>query len=346
MARVRKPFGASTWPSLLAGAAALLGATLASTFAHAQQDAAAAEALFDKGLAEMQAGHFDAACPAFAESQRLDPRAGTLFTLAECERLSGKIASAFAHYAEYLRLFEGMPPALRQKHEERAALARKERASLEPTIPRLTLVLPKTAPPRVRVTRDGLELGAASLGTALPVDPGEHVLTTQVPDAPPVEQRVTVAKGEAKTVELDVRVAGAPQSPEPPAIPPTPPPIPTPEPTGRDVPTWAWIAGIGGLAAIGGSVTFTVLHMNVRRAVADRCPDGTCDTPGLAQEYRASWDRDLGLAIGFGALGALGLGAAVTGIVGAGGKTKAPEAVTLVPWATKSAGGATLVGRF
>ncbi|TKD02737.1 hypothetical protein [Polyangium fumosum] len=338
MSGVWKPLWGFAWP--LAGAAALFGATPA----HAQQEAAA-EALFDRGLAEMQARHFDVACPAFAESQRLDPRAGTLFTLAECERLWGKIASASAHYAEYLRLVDAMPATLRPKHGARAAIARKEKAAIEPSIPKLSLVLRGKTSSGVRVTRDGFELGAASLGTALPVDPGEHVLTTQMLGAPPIETRVTVAKGESKTVELDVQAA-----PAEPTLPPlSSTDLRSPEPPDhahRVVPTWAWIAGIGGLAAIGGSIAFTVAHMNVRNAVAERCPDGTCDEPGLADAYRASWNRDLALSLTFGALGAAGVGLAAVGFVRTYGAPKATEAVTFVPWATKGAGGAVVLGHF
>ncbi|MDC3959057.1 tetratricopeptide repeat protein [Polyangium jinanense] len=346
MARPRKPSGASAWPFSIACAA-----LLAAPVAHAQQDPAAAEALFNRGLVAMQAGHFHVACPAFAESQRLDPRAGTLFTLAECERLSGKIASASAHYAEYLRLFDGMPAPLRQKHAERATIARKEKAAIDPTIPTLTLVLPQTAPPGTRVTRDGIELGAASLGTALPVDPGEHLLTTWVPGTPPIEQRVIVAQGEAKTVALDVQ-ATTPTRPAgstsfPPILPTDPHHPEPPEHAYRGVPTWAWVAGLGGLAAASGSIVFTVSHLHVRGLVAERCPDGTCVEPGLAAEYRRLWNRDLGLAIGFGALGALGIGAAITGIVRASPEaTKVPHAAAFVPWVTKGAGGAAVVGHF
>src|SRR4051812_5323242 len=83
------------------------------------QDPAAAEALFNKGVTEMQAGHFDVACPAISESQRLDPRPGTLFTLAECEAKSGKIATALVHYDDYLHAAEGLPAAQKKRHAER-----------------------------------------------------------------------------------------------------------------------------------------------------------------------------------------------------------------------------------
>src|ERR1700733_1971568 len=73
--------------------------------ASAQQDLAAAEALFNRGLADMTAGKYDTGCPAIGESYRLDPRPGTLFTVAECESKWGHYATASARYDDYLSLY-------------------------------------------------------------------------------------------------------------------------------------------------------------------------------------------------------------------------------------------------
>jgi hypothetical protein len=77
--------------SLPAACAALLSAALLCAAGRASaQDAAAAGALFDKGVADMQAGHYSSGCPAIEESQELDPHPGTLFTLAECQAKWGR----------------------------------------------------------------------------------------------------------------------------------------------------------------------------------------------------------------------------------------------------------------
>jgi hypothetical protein len=62
--------------------------------------AAAAAAQFERGLAAMNGGRYEVACPALAESVRLEPRPGAIFTLAECEAQWGHHASADAHYAD------------------------------------------------------------------------------------------------------------------------------------------------------------------------------------------------------------------------------------------------------
>src|SRR5687768_9717935 len=66
-------------------------ALLLAAFAHdlpeaRAQNAAAAEALYNKGMAALKSEDFESACPAFEESHRLDPKPGVLFTLAACEQ--------------------------------------------------------------------------------------------------------------------------------------------------------------------------------------------------------------------------------------------------------------------
>jgi hypothetical protein len=136
-------------------------------------EASAAAALFDQGLAEMQAGRYDTGCPALAESQRLDPRPGVVFTLAECEARWGRIASAVAHYEDYLRAYRALAPEKQLAQHARASIAEKQRAALAPDVPTLRLELPDDAPEGMRVLRDGVPLGVGSLGRALPIDPGE-----------------------------------------------------------------------------------------------------------------------------------------------------------------------------
>src|SRR4051812_38383125 len=97
------------WRDWAMRACLALGPMLFAGSAWAQEDAAA-EALFNKGPSEMEAARYETACPTIKESQRLDPRMGTLFPLAECEAKGGMIASAVAHYNESPRLFPRLAP--------------------------------------------------------------------------------------------------------------------------------------------------------------------------------------------------------------------------------------------
>lgn len=188
------------------GILSLLGPLALASPALAQ-DVAAAEALFNRGLKDMEAGRYAAGCPAIAESQRLDPRAGTLFTLSQCEVRWGRTATAVTRLGDYLELYERMTPDQKVRQSDRRKVAKEQRDKLSLEVPELTLSLPPGAPAGTVVKRDGAVVAGAALGVALPVDPGEHVMSTQAPGGTLWEQRITIAKGEKKPVALEVKAA-------------------------------------------------------------------------------------------------------------------------------------------
>ena len=167
---------------------------LASPAAFAERDTASAQVMFDQARDAMKKGDFARACPKFAESQRLDPQPGTLANLAVCEEKRGAIASAWTHArdaAEQLGSGDERVPPLR------ALIAR-----VEKRLPKLLIKLAPGSPKGTKVTRDGVELGAASLGEALPVDPGAHAITTSAPGYASTTVTVTVAERASKEVEV------------------------------------------------------------------------------------------------------------------------------------------------
>lgn len=188
------------------GILSLLGPLALASPALAQ-DVAAAEALFNRGFADMEAGRYATGCPAIAESQRLDPRAGTLFTLSQCEVRWGRIATAVTRLGDYLELYERMAPDQKARQSERRKVAKEQRDKLALEVPQLTLSLPPGAPAGTVVKRDGAVVAEAALGLGLPVDPGEHVVSTQAPGGALWEQKFTIAKGEKKPLVLEVKAA-------------------------------------------------------------------------------------------------------------------------------------------
>jgi hypothetical protein len=165
---------------------------------------------FDYGLAEMLAGRYATGCPAIESSFRLDPRPGTLFTLADCNRKWGRTASALARFDEFLALYERMPDDQRSKQRERAAVATSERAALQKSVPLLAIRLSSEAPAGTRVWRDDVELPAPMLGAPVPVDPGEHVILVRAPDGRAQERRVVLAEGEQHSVVAELPQGKAP----------------------------------------------------------------------------------------------------------------------------------------
>src|SRR5882672_5018849 len=108
--------------------AAMLGATTAGA---QSRDPAAAEALFREGRAAAQRGEWETACPKLRESQRLDPAAGTLLNLADCEQHRGKVATAWQLFRQVV---ESLPES-----DERVPLAKHRAADLEKRLPHLTI---------------------------------------------------------------------------------------------------------------------------------------------------------------------------------------------------------------
>jgi hypothetical protein len=246
---------------VLRTAVLVLGVTLVAASARAaSRDPAAAEALFRDARAAMQRGEYDVACAKLDESQRLDPAPGTLLNLAECEEKRGRLASAWQDYQWAL---ETLPAG-----DERGPYAKSRAEALAPRLPRLVVRLAPSAPAGSRVRRDEIDLGAPSLGSPLPVDPGKHAVVVNAPGRVARTYDVTAAEGRLAEITVD---AGAPDVTAPPA-----------ETRGPGkLPGFIGI-GVGGAALVAGSVA-GVLAIGRARVSDDHCDAAhTCDDTGLA----------------------------------------------------------------
>jgi hypothetical protein len=154
----------------LVAAALVLSALVAPSPVAAEHDAVGARVLFSEGRKLADAGQYSEACRKFEESLRLDPGVGTSFNLADCEEHLGRTASAWARFLE-------VAAATRQ---ERQRVARARATALEPRLARLTVEVVAPAEGLI-VDRDGLLLGPAAWGVAVPVDPGVHLVSARAP---------------------------------------------------------------------------------------------------------------------------------------------------------------------
>jgi hypothetical protein len=155
-----------------------LAATLFATAARAQSPSAlaAAEELFRDGRRLAEQGKYAEACPKLAESQKRAPAAGTLMNLADCYEKSGQSASAWITFKEAVRAAQARGRA------DWANLAASHVADLEPRLSRVTIeVAPEADIAGLEVKRDGELLGRAEWGTAIPLDPGVHVVEASAP---------------------------------------------------------------------------------------------------------------------------------------------------------------------
>jgi hypothetical protein len=171
---------------------ALMGVVCLSPKIARADDAAAAQALFNDAKRLVANGDYRAACPKFAESQRLDAGIGTLFNLAECNQHVGKLASAWAEYLEVAAESKTSHQPAREK------VARERAAAIESKIQRMTLIVTRT-PPGLEIKRDGEVVGAAEWNTAIPVDAGEHTVQASAPGKKTWATTTMVMLGEPTT---------------------------------------------------------------------------------------------------------------------------------------------------
>lgn len=294
---------------------ALLVATV-GLFAHdapAQSAKTTAESLFQAAKTLMGESKFAEACPKFAESQRLDPSPGTLLNLGKCYEGLGKPASAWAEYKSAAVL------AHQLGQKEREDGARELATALEPKLSRLTLQAAAT--PGLVVKSDGVEIGAASFGTALFVDPGEHVIEASAPGYATWTGKVTVGpNGDSKTASVPALIKKPEVAVEPSAsaaasgsgsAPPLAYRAPTDNPEGTSTMRVASFVLMGvGVVGIGvGGVMGGLAASEVGDARNDPtlCPDNQCTPAGRAAVNEASTKAlvsTIALPVGIAAAGA------------------------------------------
>lgn len=274
----------------------------ATAGAEGPPTAALAQALFEQARDDVRRGAFDAACPKFAESERIDPSNGTLLNLVLCEERLGKVATAWLHARELLdRLPDG---------DDRRPIAERKLAALSARVPRLTVRLAPTAASETHVSLDDVPLATTSLGIPVPVDPGTHRIVVTGADGVGRSAQVTVT--EARDIDW---VAEPPQT-EPsrsvdrPASNPLPPPgRPAEKAQSSGVPRWVGWTGIGvGVAGLAAGALLGVLAFDRRATVNEVCPAKQCrDNSGLNTANE-------GQAFFVGAIAALGLSASGFGL--------------------------------
>jgi hypothetical protein len=242
---------------------------LAGTFWSAPvlaQSAASAEALFREGRQAADAGDHRLACEKFHESHRLDPAPGTMLNIADCEEKQGHLASAWTFYRAVL---QKLPPS-----DERSTLAKARAQALEPRLPKLTVRLAPNAPSNSRVLRDGVELKSASLDTALPVDPGKHLIEVSAPGHAPRVYEFSLDEGEQRTREVapgkaldGTSGAGGDASAD--------------TSSGSGKRTLGWVLGGVGVAGLAVGAVTGVMVLGKKSTVDDNCnADKRCNAEG------------------------------------------------------------------
>jgi len=293
-----------------------------------EQERIAAESLFREGQEAARSGRTEEACSKFEQSHRLDPQLGALLHLATCHEQLGRTATAWLEFTDAADM------AARAGARDREKIARQRAADLERRLPRLTIEASSTA--GLEVLLDGKPLRPETLGTALPLDPGTHVLQAQAPGHRSWSTQIRI---EPRATTSSVRVPSL----EPEAAPPAPaarpaparPAVP-PDTSSQDRRIAGWIVlglGVVGLGVAG--VTTGILAANDAH-IEDECPGNVCSEDGLetADSSRSLFPVN---AAGF-VVGALGVGIGTLLIVTSG--SNAPKSTGIR--ARVTADGATL----
>lgn len=203
------------------------------------QVSATAEALFEEGRVLMKAKKYGEACAKLNASLRIDPAIGTMLYLADCYEKNGQTASAWS-------MFSDAAGAAQQANQgERALKAKLRVQNLAPKLVKLnvTLAPEDSSVAGIELKRDGIVVGAALFGTAVPVDPGDHSIEVAAPGKKPWSGVVKVPEKAGSVIAFVVpRLEDLP--PPPPVEPPPAPTVtatasvaPPPPPTATVAPT-------------------------------------------------------------------------------------------------------------
>jgi hypothetical protein len=243
-------------------------------------DKAAADALFNDGRALLKAGKAAEACPKFEESHRYDPSSSTMFKLGECYELLGRTASAYGAFGEAERL------ARRKSEGQRAWVAASRRKAVEAKLSKLVVRVSGGDAPGLAVVLDGKPMGQGTWGSALPMDPGEHVLEATAPGKRAWKGTVVVGPGPAE-VEATVPALAPVEAPRPEA--------PVEEPgwsTQRKVGVGVGATGIAALAVGAGLGIAAVVKNDASLGECAEADPRHCNATGFALRNQAGTFAD------------------------------------------------------
>ena len=320
-------------PRLLRTAPLLLAAAALSDVARAEPtpaDQALAAALFDDGRKLFTEGKTDEACTKLGRSYELEAALGTLLNLAVCHDKQGKTASAWAEFNSAVDLADKARDPARKRFALEQVKATSARLS------RLMVRAP-ALPSGASVKLDGRDLGPALLGTAVPLDPGDHRVEVTAPGKRTFAVTVKVDPGPAQRT-LDVPPlddeATAPPVIEPPpantAL--TPPPVDAGG--GRSTPRLAAGIAVGGAGLVGVVVgaVFGVRTFQKKGEIGSTCTDGgDCNSTGFALQedaHRYATISTVAFAVG---LVAVTAGVVLVATSGTSGKPRASAWIAPAP---------------
>jgi hypothetical protein len=236
-------------------------------------DPGLAARLFNEGRVAVDHGDFETGCAKLTESQRLDPRVGTLGKLAECEEKRGRLTVARTRWQEAVTL-------ARATNDQRRAAAEEQLARIDRALPKSV----ETPPPA-----EGPATASAPPAPA--------------PPAPPIARAPAPAPSSSTLVEAPARAReeNAPPSPSP-----------QEHSSSSPLRTVGIVATGAGVAALAGGAIFLIEAVKLNAdSNREGCVGTDCSASSAAADARRSAYGDgniaTGLFIGGGAVAAAGV---------------------------------------
>jgi hypothetical protein len=270
--------------------------------------------LFTQGKQLMSAGDYVEARVKLAESARLDPKVGTLASLAVCEERLGHLAEAHARWQQARTLATAT-------NDARRPLTETELARVDKLVPKLTIEVRGASPPGLIIKADDLDVGPGMLRTQLPVNPGGHTISATAPGMRPWSTQVqTAADGKVTSVVVgpleQAPTTGTTSMPESRA--PTEAPLPQPPEAGGESRGWrsqrlvgivVTGAGAAGLA-VGGAFALRAIALKKDRSTYCDANNVCSDPQGVTLDHdarTAATTSTIAMAVG----GAVAIGGVV-----------------------------------
>jgi hypothetical protein len=268
-----------------AAVCALSAATLLVSVASAEPndaDRATARTLAQEGYAALQAKDFRTARDRFKRASDLVHAPTLLRDLARAQLGLGELVEAQENYNRILR--EGVPESSPPSWTRALEDAARELEALKPRVPLLTLSV--DGPENPVVTLDGEPYPVAALDAKRPVNPGKHELLASGEGY--LEGKKSFSIGEGDTLEVEIELEEAPETPEAAPDEATPEAAETPQASWRKPATYAAF-GVGGAGLVVGSIA-GVLAITKHSKLADACADGHCppSRENDVQSYRTA----------------------------------------------------------
>jgi hypothetical protein len=326
------------WTALALALAAALHAV--PCMAQSDDALAGARQLFTEAVGDQDAKRYETALDKFRRVAAVKETANVRYRIASCLEALGRRAEALASYDAAVRLGAQEPGAA-----DVVQAARARAAQLDPTVARLSVVVPPEVRPSTEVRVDDTAVDLGSGDVSIPVDPGHHTIRANAPGCVPFETAVTLSAGGRVSITVSLQPVGAsPPGSQPPPPPPAPPPAPA-----STTPVGAWVAvGVGGALAVGSVVALALRASNMSTLDRDcqttasgslSCPSSTMAEVNGAHDAAKS-EGPLGIGLAGGAVVALGIGVWLF----ASSPSTGSSALVVVPAWTPEGGGLVLRG--